>query len=532
MNQLNRSKETMSSAHVPFTFMSRNPKFVQGIGMFGGKTPLNLFDVARNENYVSKIQIGSDGKIGQTIAPPLPDKKVFGLRYRRMSPIGEIASHNQDSIVTDSLLQMTSFSSSQVITTTSSVSRSNSFSHETITEEEYGPEDDDIDDDIDILNDDNEDDQESSPIKPGFGMVKKNEDMDKVIKELSQAVIRSRNVSTLTRAMAINGSSALGSVRSSFKRNNRLRNSAKALKRSLTRNQGVGAVRELWQKTGMITNGRKLLVDSLSEEEDEKEDDDESKKSRKRRRYCKLHGKRIPATAASSLSSSARSSSISSLEESQYQMPFKPSGHRSQSSTDLYDDVYKSSSDSCSKKGESSRYNSHVINGLETVDLDDLDSNKRVKFRKDVVDNEALFRPKLMYDKLPMVSRMGSSKSRGDIIIDIAKLNTREGYGSGGFGLAASAAAAAGKSNHQEHWEKYYGTSGKFSGNPGKEPLRHGLGPQRHTAGSRSSSGGAQTTNNNGNCPAADYRTIFTSPYFDYRRTHSKVRTYAPDERT
>ena len=27
-------------------------------------------------------------------------------------------------------------------------------------------------------------------------------------------------------------------------------------------------MRELWQQTGMITNGRKLLVDSLSEEEE------------------------------------------------------------------------------------------------------------------------------------------------------------------------------------------------------------------------------------------------------------------------
>ena len=38
--------------------------------------------------------------------------------------------------------------------------------------------------------------------------------------------------------------------------------------RSLKNNRGVEAMRELWQQTGMITNGRKLLVDSLSEEEE------------------------------------------------------------------------------------------------------------------------------------------------------------------------------------------------------------------------------------------------------------------------
>ena len=526
---LYKSKET-SNSHVPFTFMSRNPKFVHGIGMFGGKTPLNLFDVARNENYVSRIQIGS-GNIQSSNPLDIQqlqqkqqqqqqqlssdNKRVYGLRYRRMSPIGETMQEqptsplSPDSIVTDSLLQMTSFSSSQVVTTTSV-----STGYEpAILEEEQDFHEDDDDIDEDIL------DQEggnSSPVKPGFGMVKKNEDMDKVIKELSQAVTRSRNVSTLTRAMAINGSSALGSVRSSFKRNQRLRNSAKALKRSLTRNQGVGAVRELWQKTGMITNGRKLLVDSLSEEDEKDEASsggDSAKKARKRR-YCKHHGKRIP-THPGSLSSSAASSSVSSLEESPYQMPFKASGHRSQSSTDLYDDVYKSSSDS-SKKGSSSssssQYPSHVINGLETVDLDDLESSKRVKFRKDVVDNEALFKPKLIYDKLPMVSKM--SRSRGDLIIDISKLNEREGYGSGGFGLAGGSG-----SSHQEQWEKYYGTSGKFSGDPaGKE----GGGASR-SGSSSSSSGGSQKNKGSSGSSSADYRTIFTSPYFDYRRTHSKV---------
>ena len=64
-------------------------------------------------------------------------------------------------------------------------------------------------------------------------------------------------------------------------------------------------MRELWQQTGMKTNGRKLLVDSLSEED---ENNTESTKNRKypkrlkRQGQCRVH----PKLTSSSSGSSAR----------------------------------------------------------------------------------------------------------------------------------------------------------------------------------------------------------------------------------
>ncbi len=55
-----------------------------------------------------------------------------------------------------------------------------------------------------------------------------------------------------------------------------------------------------------------------------------------------------------------------------------------------------------------------------------------------------------------------------------------------------------GDSKH--YWESYYGASGKFAGHP-DEPV---LAP-----------GGAGKTES--------YSAVFSSPYFDYRRTHSRV---------
>ena len=77
----------------------------------------------------------------------------------QLSPIGEVQDDSkiQDSIVTDALLQMTSFSNNGINQT------------------------DNIEEDI-----------EEYQLK---------EDMDKVIAELTQAVMKSKNITTLTRAM-------------------------------------------------------------------------------------------------------------------------------------------------------------------------------------------------------------------------------------------------------------------------------------------------------------------------------------------
>ena len=51
-------------------------------------------------------------------------------------------------------------------------------------------------------------------------------------------------------------------------------------------------MRELWQQTGMITNGRKLLVDSLSEEDEiETVHRKNVTKKLKRTNQCKVHPK-------------------------------------------------------------------------------------------------------------------------------------------------------------------------------------------------------------------------------------------------
>ena len=89
-------------------------------------------------------------------------------------------------------------------------------------------------------------------------------------------------------------------------------------------------------------------------------------------------------------------------------------------------------------------------------------AKKRVQFSQEVKDNE-LTSPKLIYDKLPMASPPRRSQGQS-VVIDITKLNEEQGFG----------------------FNKYLTTR------PGSN--------------------------------AGDYRQqIFESPYFDYRRTHSKV---------
>jgi hypothetical protein len=173
---------------------------------------------------------------------------------------------------------------------------------------------------------------------------RRNEDMDNVIRELTLAVIKSRNVATLTRALKttstkihpsnnsevrhfgqpINRPSVRNvertlstesesvtvesfSRRSSASSNNRLRNSFRTL-RSLSRgSKGVDVMRDLWKQTGMKTNGRKLLVDTL-DKDDEVVDENERRraKRRRRKRACRIH-RRIHSDGVSSQSSSSQS---------------------------------------------------------------------------------------------------------------------------------------------------------------------------------------------------------------------------------
>merc|ERR1711944_241068 len=97
-------------------------------------------------------------------------------------------------------------------------------------------------------------------------------------------------------------------------------------------------MRELWQQTGMITNGRKLLVDSLSEEEET----DLQNKQHNHRKYpkrvkrpgqCRIHPK---------LSSSSTTPPYRQVYNKRTTVSLT-------SSTEMYAEVYRTSS------GESSR---------------------------------------------------------------------------------------------------------------------------------------------------------------------------------
>ena len=162
------------------------------------------------------------------------------------------------------------------------------------------------------------------------------EDMDKVIAELTQAVMKSKNVTTLTRAMN-------KSDPDTFSRGSKLRNSLKnTLKHS---RRGIEAVRDLWQQTGMKTNGRKLLVDSLSEEDEKVNHFNRRQPKRLKKNQvgaCRIHGGKLSSSSSGSAASEATNPPY------RHVLGYKRSVSLT-SSTELYAEVYRTSS------GESSR---------------------------------------------------------------------------------------------------------------------------------------------------------------------------------
>ena len=195
--------------------------------------------ITRNSNYVKRITVNKEpsrswpgtsrnytdrARVANVPSSLVPDK-CFKIRHQTMSPIGEEAERGHDSIVTTSLLQMTSFSPT---------SGSN---------EEDGAQ--------------------------GDGLRNK-EDMDEVINQLSHAVMQSKGVSTLTRAVSKARRSQRKSVRRSLsRRSSRRRRSVRSRTGTLRKGAGVEAVKDLWEKSGMKTNGRKLLLESEDEGGDE-----------------------------------------------------------------------------------------------------------------------------------------------------------------------------------------------------------------------------------------------------------------------
>jgi len=168
---------------------------------------------------------------GMLRTPEITDR-CFGIRHSVMSPIGEDAekdTRQHDSIVTNSLLVMTS--------------PTDSSDYEKHKEEEAAHQD--------------------------------KEDTDTRMNELTRAVIKNKHAVTLSRAITHarqSFRSSKRSLRGSKRRRGALkskemRGSSRVSSRagSLRSGSGVEAVRELWERTGMKTNGRKLLIESEEE---------------------------------------------------------------------------------------------------------------------------------------------------------------------------------------------------------------------------------------------------------------------------
>lgn len=245
-------------------------------------------NINRNGTFVRSIQFNKSNKISPFLKH---HQRIPHMLESQLSPIGEVPNDSkfEDSIVTESLLQLTSFNSKANL---------ENEAHE------------------DINDDENEDQLK--------------EDMDKVIAELTQAVMKSKNVTTLTRAMNKNSSSLSRST------SDRLRSSLKLLKKA----RGIDAVKDLWQQSGMKTNGRKLLTDSLSEE-DEKSNHYFNRKQPKR---LKTTSKKHETLTAKLSSSSSAGSEETSPPYRQVLNPRKRSSISLTSSTELYAEVYRTSS--------------------------------------------------------------------------------------------------------------------------------------------------------------------------------------------
>ena len=180
--------------------------------------------------------------------------------------------------------------------------------------------------------------RESTSTVPGDDVVddgnvespRRNEDMDNVIRELTLAVMKSKNVSTLTRAFKSAqkvqpadenlfsetglifvkeklSSRSSSSSATTVTTTGRLRSSFRALKSRSS--QSVDAMKDLWKQTGMKTNGRKLLaVDNDDVDAITRDDRRHSHRRRRRKRACRVH-RRVHATSSNATSSSSSSQS-------------------------------------------------------------------------------------------------------------------------------------------------------------------------------------------------------------------------------
>merc|ERR550525_887718 len=208
----------------------------------GGQPLLGLTDRAwpgSSLNYTEKSNLT---KVPFMLKTPnaMASDRCFGIRHKAMSPIGEEHEKDtrmNDSIVTNSLLLMTSHSPAD--TMTDSDKRRGLSSSSTLEVEK--------------------DERTSKGPRLDY---------------LTKAVISSQHASTLSRAMNQAKRSFRGSRRSSLRSSSstskrrslgkrRERSRASAAKHA---GGGAEAMRELWERTGMKTNGRKLLIESEDED--------------------------------------------------------------------------------------------------------------------------------------------------------------------------------------------------------------------------------------------------------------------------
>lgn len=487
-----------SSQQVLLNIVRQDPRYVSKIAMFKdagnrrGGAGSNLgrevekdlrVSVLRNEHFVKSIEVG-----GVDIVTKSDIEEEEGEERMRRRPNQSAALERHDSIVTDSLLQMTSFTPSQP--TTASAVAAPAKNH---------------DDDFDLS---------LSSSETGSPRPQAKEDMDKVIRELTHAVIKSRNVATLSRAF--NGRSVPGSSIESRRSIHRLRSSLRGLKKHLRQtNSGsakgpVGAadaMRELWQKTGMKTNGgRKLIADSsVSETEQESTASGVGKSSLPSSRYKRRSrrrsqgtttrfGKVAPAAAAAAAAAESRkkaSFSSTSSSGSSYGVPFNrpqrvtgfyAGGVGSEYSTAIYAELYNGSNSGGGGGGERSGgvANAGFEEGDDERSVGSTNSdnsgsggigvNKKVKFNESVAVKEfkgVMSRGADLYHKMDIGDGRRSTR-----------VHPRDGNG---------VVINVGDVSERHPWEKFYGVD-SADGSVGK----------------------------------SDYRNIFTSPYFDYRRTHSK----------
>ena len=211
-------------------------------GLTGRAWPGSSLNYTEKSN-LTKVPFKVPDKVPGMLKTPdvLSSDRCFGIRHKAMSPIGEEHEKDtrmNDSIVTNSLLMMTSHSPAE--TMTDSDKRRGASSSSTLEVEK-------------------DDRTHKGPRLDYF----------------TKAVISSQHASTLSRAMNQAKRSFRGSRRSSLRSS-----SSTSKRRSLGRRRersrasaarhpggGAEAMRELWERTGMKTNGRKLLIESEDEEQ-------------------------------------------------------------------------------------------------------------------------------------------------------------------------------------------------------------------------------------------------------------------------